>query len=290
MALNWIAAGVVVVVTGLVAGGLRRANLVNTLLVTITLGALGALIVTAVMAVGAADVPNQLEGDWGAAKPASLIEASALLFVAFTGYGRIATLGEEVKTPRRTIPGAIITTLLVTGMLYFGVLASGLAVLGEAGLTEQMQTSPAPLQAIAGAIDAPALKLFLSVAAITAMAGVLLNLLLGLSRVAFAMGRQGDAPSAFGRVSARNEPLVATVFVGLFIAVIALFGGLFMVWSFSAFTVLIYYAITNLAALQLSAKERLYSPIVPVLGLVGCVGLAVGVTGTAIFYLSLIHI
>ena len=284
MALNWIAAGVVVVMTGLVAGGLRRANLVNTLLVTITLGALVALIVTAVMAVGGADAPNQLEGDWGAAKPASLIEAAALLFVAFTGYGRIATLGEEVKTPRRTIPGAIITTLLVTGMLYFGVLASGLAVLGEAGLTEQMQTSPAPLQAIAGAIDAPALKLFLSVAAITAMAGVLLNLLLGLSRVAFAMGRQGDAPSAFGRVSARNEPLVATVFVGLFIAVIALFGGLFMVWSFSAFTVLIYYAITNLAALQLSAKERLYSPIVPVLGLVGCVGLAVGVTGTAIFY------
>ena len=284
MALNWIAAGVVVLMTGLVAGGLRRANLVNTLLVTITLGALVALIVTAVMAVGGADVPNQLEGDWGAAKPASLIEAAALLFVAFTGYGRIATLGEEVKTPRRTIPGAIITTLLVTGMLYFGVLASGLAVLGEAGLTEQMQTSPAPLQAIAGAIDAPALKLFLSVAAITAMAGVLLNLLLGLSRVAFAMGRQGDAPSALGRVSVRNEPLVATVFVGLFIAVIALFGGLFMVWSFSAFTVLIYYAITNLAALQLSAKERLYSPIVPVLGLVGCVGLAVGVTGTAIFY------
>ena len=277
---NWLAAGTVLLMTGLVAAGLRRANFVNALLVGVTLAALVGLIGMAAMKteffttghftrLGLPDTPR-------------LFEAGALLFVAFTGYGRIATLGEEVVEPRRTIPRAIIVTLWVTGFLYLGVLLSGLAVLGESGFAKEMQASAAPLQAIAGALEAPGLRVFLGLAAITAMAGVLLNLVLGLSRVAFAMGRQGDAPSALAKINAHSEPFIATLCVGGVIALIALFGGLFMVWSFSAFTVLIYYAITNLAALQLSDTERLYPRFVSVFGLVGCLGLSVWVTSSAI--------
>ena len=277
---NWLAAGTVLLMTGLVAAGLRRANFVNALLVVITLAALVGLIGTAAMESSFFTAGHLT--DFGQPDTPRLFEAGALLFVAFTGYGRIATLGEEVIAPRQTIPRAIIVTLWVTAVLYLGVLLSGLAVLGDAGFAKEMQASAAPLQAIATALEAPGLRLFLSFAAVTAMAGVLLNLVLGLSRVAFAMGRQGDAPALLGQVSAKHEPLIATLCVGGVIALIALFGGLFMVWSFSAFTVLIYYAITNLAALQLSDKERLYPRFVSVFGLVGCLGLSVWVTSSAI--------
>ena len=153
--------------------------------------------------------------------------------------------------------------------------------MGVSGFATEMELSAAPLQAIAAGLDLPGLKLFMSLAAITAMAGVLLNLLLGLSRVAFAMGRQGDAPAILGTLT-KQDPLIATLCVGGGIALIALFGGLFWVWSFSAFTVLIYYAITNMAALRLSAEERLYPRLVSVLGLVGCLGLSLAVTGEII--------
>lgn len=276
---NALAAGLVLLMTGLVVAGLRRANIVNALLVSITLLALTSLIGVTVMR---GDLfSSGLLKTTGPIHTPGLFEAAGLLFVAFTGYGRIATLGEEVLAPRQTIPRAIIVTLWVTGFLYLGVLLCGMAVLGNIGFAKEMQLSAAPLQAIAVALEAPWLRVFLSLAAITAMAGVLLNLLIGLSRVAFAMGREGDAPSLFARLN-RQEPLVATLFVGVSIALIALFGSLFMVWSFSAFTVLIYYAITNLAALQLGPEERLYPRIVSVLGLVGCLGLAFGITSAAI--------
>lgn len=276
---NILAACVGVLMTGLVAGGLRRASGVNTVLVGVTVCALAALIGSVWL--GNGERTSAL-GAWTRIAPASVLEASALLFVAFTGYGRIATLGEEVTAPRKNIPRAIITTLIVTSLLYLGVLLSGLSVLGAAGFTDEMQASNAPLQAVASAMNAPNVRVFIAIAAATAMAGVLLNLVLGLSRVAFAMGRQGDLPAALGTLDKGDEPLLATLAVGGGISLIALFGGLAMVWSFSAFTVLIYYSITNFSALQLTAEERLYPRFISVLGFVGCLGLSVWVSWQAI--------
>lgn len=283
---NLLAGVTVLVLTALVAAGLKRASLVNTLLVSITLCALCALIVAAIWR------GTRVEGDigvvFGALETPSFFEAAALLFVAFTGYGRIATLGEEVRAPRRTIPRAIVVTLFVTSAIYLGVLLSGLSVLGADGFSGIMGTTLAPLEAIAGALDLPALRLAVIVAGATAMAGVLLNLILGLSRVAFAMGREGDLPALLGELNTQNEPSGAIFAVGAFVTLITLFGGLAMVWSFSAFTVLIYYAITNLAALQLTDEERLYPRIVSILGLIGCLGLSVWVTPEVIMTGSLI--
>lgn len=276
---NILAAGAVALMTGLVCAGMRRAGYVNALLVSLTLAALLALICASLFSQSAV-TPSLPEA--GELAPGSLFEAAALVFVAFTGYGRIATLGEEVTAPRRNIPRAMIATLIVTSVLYLGVLLSGLGILGAAGFAIEAQTSHAPLQAIAAALDMPILRGFIILAAVSAMAGVLLNLLLGLSRVAFAMGREGDLPAIFGKLDKRHEPFLATLAVGGFIAMIALFGGLERVWSFSAFTVLIYYALTNLAALRLTRQERLYPRAIPVLGLMGCLGLSVWVNWQAI--------
>jgi len=128
----------------------------------------------------------------------------------------------------------------------------------------------------------------------TAMLGVLLNLILGNSRVLLAMGRRGDMPAAVARLNdARTTPYVAVVGVGALILALALVGSVKTTWAFSAFTVLVYYAITNLAALRLPEAERRYPRWVAGLGLVACLFLAfwvewrVWVAGLALLALGL---
>jgi len=275
---NILACGLVLLITLLVALGVHKANRVNAVLVGFTLFALTALIIFSLIAPAV-----QLDAEPSSAVKSQTItqltsfywpnffEAAALLFVAFTGYGRIATLGEEVHNPRQVIPKAIIITLCVATLLYLLVLISGLRVLGENAFALATQASVAPLEAIATKLDNQPLKILIVLSAITAMASVLLNLILGLSRVAFAMGRQADLPQIFEHLDRNHQPFIAIWVIGGFIGLLALFGGIKLVWGFSAFTVLVYYFITNLASFKLSPSERFYSRAVPVAGMIGCV-------------------
>jgi APA family basic amino acid/polyamine antiporter len=114
-----------------------------------------------------------------------------------------------------------------------------------------------------------------AVGAITAMLGVLLNLILGLSRVLLAMGRRSDMPTLFGRLDASGTtPGPAVLMMGAIVAALALIGDVRTTWSFSAFTVLIYYAITNLAALYIPASGRLFPRWISAAGLASCALLA----------------
>jgi APA family basic amino acid/polyamine antiporter len=116
---------------------------------------------------------------------------------------------------------------------------------------------------------------------VTAMLGVLLNLILGLSRVLLAMGRRADMPAVLARLDRSGRtPTASVVLVGAGIAALALIGNVKTTWSFSAFTVLIYYALTNLAALRLPASQRRYPRFIPALGLAACLFLAFWVEPT----------
>jgi APA family basic amino acid/polyamine antiporter len=147
-------------------------------------------------------------------------------------------------------------------------------VAGADGLADATKQVAAPLEVIARGFGAPAVAWLVAVGAVTAMLGVLLNLVLGLSRVVLAMARRGDMPLLFARVDKkRSSPTAAVVFVGIVIAGLTAIGSVKTTWSFSAFTVLIYYALTNLAALSLPREARLYSRWIPI-GLICCLGLA----------------
>ena len=183
----------------------------------------------------------------------------------------MATLGEEVQDPARTIPRAVIATLSVTGVVYLAVAATAIGVMGPSGFAAAA-TGAAPLEAVAQAAGHPSIAAALSIAAITAMLGVLLNLVLGLSRVLFAMGRQGDMPAVLGQVR-RGSPAAAVVVMGLVITGLVLLGDVTVTWSFSAVTVLIYYALANLCALQQPPAERRYPRAVSWAGLIGCLAL-----------------
>ena len=265
-------------ITAFVAGGIRRSNLGNAVVVGIALLGLGLLMVLALpvsFGEGASRFRPFLPSSSDAGGIQALLHGSALMFVAFTGYGRIATLGEEVREPQRVIPRAIVATVTVVTLLYLGVAASGVGVLGAEAFGAAARETAAPLEAVAAAREISWLAWILGLAAVAAMAGVLLNLVLGLSRVLLAMARRGDAPGFLARVDERRASPVASVWAcGLLIAGIALVGDVRVTWSFSAFTVLVYYAITNLAALKLPREKLLFPRWIPAAGLTGCLGLA----------------
>ena len=271
----------VIVVTTAVAGGVRRTAVLNLVLVSVTITALVVFVTAAfstesVTAITVGPRPG----------PGQLLPAIAFLFVAYTGYGRIATLGEEVVDPERTIPRAVITTLVVTAILYTAVAAAGWSASGGAWdlVAALDQSSGAPLAALIG----DPWRQVVEVGAIVAMVGVLVNLILGLSRVWLAMGRRSDMPRPVSRISGRGSPTVAVWLTGAFVALGAVVDDVRTTWSFSAFAVLLYYAITNLAALRLPPEMRRFPRWVSLAGLGSCLFLsffvppAVWLTGVAV--------
>ena len=270
-----VAAATTLILTVIVLSGIRRANWTNVFIVSATWLALGLFILFGVSHLVRTGGEQLLpfwprETGWP-----GFLEASALMFVAFTGYGRIATLGEEVRNPRHTIPRAIIVTLVLSALLYVAV---GIVAVGAAGadaLAAATLGEAAPLEVVAESFRVPGVPFTVAVGAIAAMLGVLLNLILGLSRVVLAMGRRGDMPRAAARLNpSGTTPYVAVIAIGILVTALAAIGNVKTTWSFSAFTVLTYYAITNLAALALPPKERLYSRAYAWAGLGACLFLA----------------
>ena len=267
----------VVVLTLIVLSGLRRSNITNIVIVSVTILALAAFVLGGVprMAQSMGQNLTPFFNPDADSPLAALLEAAALMFVAYTGYGRIATMGEEVREPRRTIPRAIIVTLVLTMVLYVSVAVVGVGAVGAERLSSSAGTQAAPLELAAREFGVPLVPQIVAIGAITAMLGVLLNLILGLSRVLLAMGRRGDMPGITARLDERGAaPYVAVIIMGIVIAGLVLVGNVKTTWSFSAFTVLIYYALTNLAALRLPDDERLFPRWLAWGGLAACLFLA----------------
>lgn len=274
----------VVCLTMLVLTGIKRSNQVNLVIVSVTLLSLATFVIAGFpQAVANGFEPwqpffsnPQVGPTLSSDRPmAGFLEACALMFVAYTGYGRIATLGEEIHEPKRNIPIAIINTLAASMVLYLAVSFVAIGSTDVKTVSEATRQQAAPLEVVARGFSFPAVGQLVAVGAVTAMLGVLLNLILGLSRVTLAMGRRGDMPSIFARVGKTSAtPYTSVILVGSIIAVITLIGNVKTTWSFSAFTVLIYYAITNWSAIRLTRDQQLYSKLIPWCGLLSCLFLA----------------
>jgi APA family basic amino acid/polyamine antiporter len=264
-----LALGAVVAVTVVVLTGIRRSNVANTVIVSVTIGSLIVFVVAALLHDGPETTADPFPGS------AALLEAAALMFVAYTGYGRIATLGEEVREPRRIIPRAVIITLAVSAVLYVAVAAAALSLADAATFAELAERSGAPLEALTNRTSGAGIGRVVAIGAVTAMLGVLLNLVLGLSRVLLAMGRRRDMPPVTARLdAARTTPWVAVLVVAVIITALVVLDDITTAWSLSAVTVLLYYATTNLAALRLTGDDKRFPRFVSAFGLVGCVVLA----------------
>jgi len=201
-----------------------------------------------------------------------ILQSAGIWFFAFAGYSRIATLGEEVKDPETSIPRAIVLGLGITCLVYAAVVISALLLVGPATLA----LSNAPLVAAVTEAGFGQWQWIVRVGSTVATLGVLLSLMAGISRTLFAMAADRWMPSYLASVHPIHKvPHLAEVTVGTILFAVVLLADVRAAIGFSSFTVLLYYAVTNMAAYTLEERERLYSRNLAILGLIGCLALAI---------------
>jgi basic amino acid/polyamine antiporter, APA family len=267
-AMKPLAVSAVVAVTAVNTLGVHRTAGVTRVIVALVLAGL-AFAVTAALAGNSPEAghltPVTGTGAYG------ILQAAGLLFFAFAGYARIATLGEEVVEPARTIPKAIPLALGIVLVVYAIVAVAALTVLGPSALA----SAQAPLAAAVKAGSLDNLAWIVRVAAAIACLGVLLSLVAGIGRTAFAMASNRELPRVLATVGKRHRvPWVAEVAVGLVVAILVATIDLRHAIGFSSFAVLVYYAIANSSSLTLSAEQRRWPRVLAVAGVAGCLVLA----------------
>ncbi|GMV88806.1 MAG: putative transporter [Chthonomonas sp.] len=256
-----VAVGAVIALTGANLLGIKKAGWLNLVIVSITLLSLVAFVLS-----GLGRVELARFEPFAPRGPASILEVSALMFFAYTGYARLATLAEEVRDPERTIPRAMLISLASASALYLLVCAVSIGVVGADGLA----ASRAPLSTAAERLGTP-IAVAIGVAAGTAMLGVLLSQILGISRVLLAMARRGDLPGGLAQVDARHGvPVAAVLTTGGLILLVTLVGRIEWVASTAAFTILLYYAVANSASLRLPREALMFPRWVSWAGLATC--------------------
>ncbi|WP_235492601.1 MULTISPECIES: APC family permease [unclassified Leifsonia] len=265
-----VAVGVIVVLAAVNATGIRSTARVSVAIVTIVGIGLVALL-GATLISGAADGPVLDLGQTDAGFY-GVLQSAGLLFFCFAGYARMATLGEEVRDPQRTLPRAIIMALAIALVLYSVVGALCLSVLGVDGLA----SSTSPLADLASAaLGGAAWPVVATVVAAIASLGSLIGILAGLSRTSLAMAREGDLPGGLSRISTRTSaPVVAEASVALVAILAVVLLDPRQLVGFSACAVLGYYAIAHAAALRQPRSERWLPRAVQWIGLAGCILLA----------------
>ncbi|MBM0278094.1 APC family permease [Micromonospora tarensis] len=265
-----VAVGAVLAVTAVNLRGIAKTATVTRALVALVLAVL-----TVVAVVGVLGGPVQLArltDPGGSAR--GVLTAAGLLFFAFAGYARIATLGEEVRDPRRTIPRAVPLALGTVLVIYLVLAVVALGVLGA----DRLAGSTAPLVDVVTAAGLPNLAWVVRAGATIAVTGVLLSLVAGVGRTTLAMARRRDLPGALAAVHPVHQvPHRAEAAVAAVVILVVLLGDVRQAIGFSSCTVLVYYAITNAAALTLGRDpdRRLPVRVLAGLGLVGCLLLAV---------------
>lgn len=254
---RWLAAAFLVAGTVITVSGIRQTAWLSIVVaVVVSIG----LMIVVVVSFFTTQVPQVVNGP--TPEPLSVLHAAALMFFAFAGYARMATLAEEVVKPRQTLPRAIGLALGFVVALYALV---GWAV--SRVLPSYLGDFDTPLRVLAPGGLSP----LLTVLVILACAGSLLAILAGLSRTVLQMGREGDMPRILGTISAKTGgPVVAEVTVGMLAVVAVLTLDVTALVALSGAGVLTYYAVGHWSALAQPRDQRIVWPIIPVVGLILC--------------------
>lgn len=262
-----VALAAVVAVTAVNLAGVTKTARVGAVLVGVVVVVLAVVVVTGLSGAGVA--PSWSAGSSGGVL--GVLGSAAVLFYAFAGYARIATLGEEVRDPA-AIPRAVVISLAAALVLYAVVGVTVLLVLGADGAAAASD----PLRAVASAAGADWLEPVVVAAAAVAALGALLSLQAGVGRTAFAMASSGDLPRSLAAVHERRRvPHHAELASAAVTVLFVLIGDLATTLAASAFAVLVYYAVANAASWRLAADERRWPRWLSAAGFVTCLLLAV---------------
>ncbi len=241
--------------------GVTRTALVTRILVVVSL-----LGLTVVAATGLGAAPGLASPPLPDATAYGVLQGAGLLFFAFAGYARIATMGEEVVDPMKTIPRAIALALGGAVVVYSVIGVTVVVVLGAAAAR-----STAPLADVLATAGWEPLAPLVRIAAAAASLGALLALMTGIGRTSLAMAREADLPRFLAVVDERWQvPRRAEIAVALVVVAIVIVADLRDAIGFSSFGVLIYYLIANAAAFRQDGAARRYPRALQVIGALGC--------------------
>lgn len=276
-----VAVAAVVAVVALGYRGVTRTARATGAIVAVVLVCLAVAVAAALT--GPRTAPADLLGvvldDLAAAGWYGTLQASGLLFFAFAGYARVATLGEEVRDPARTVPRAVLLALAGATAVYATVGVVLLATLGPDGTA----ASPAPLADAVAAGRLPWAGTVVRVAAGLAALGALLALVAGVARTTLAMAREADLPRWLAAVHpVHRVPHRAELAMGAVVCLLVLTVDLRGAIGFSSAGVLVYYLVANLAALGQPPPERRYPRALQVLGALACVALVITLPVTSV--------
>jgi APA family basic amino acid/polyamine antiporter len=262
-----VGAGAVALLTAANLRGITRTAALARVFVAISLLSLLVFVAAVVFSGQASSDGFSGTGSLGHGGLHGVFQSAALLFFAFAGYARIATLGEEVRDPEHTIPRAIPIALGIVVAVYLVVAIAALAAAGPSVLAE----STAPLSAAAKHVDQAWAQPVVRVGAAVASLGALLALIAGVGRTTLAMARNGDLPRWLASVEQRRSvPDHAELALGAVVIVLVLATDLRGAIGFSSFGVLIYYAVANAAAFTQPDERRRWPRALNVAGAIAC--------------------
>jgi len=256
--------------TGLNVVGIKQSTAVNNILVIIKIAILCLFIGFGIFQIHPQNFsqfsPNGLFG---------ILQGAGFIFFAYLGFGRIAALGEEVKNPERNLPLSVLIALVVSVLIYVltGLTATGLQdyrILAQSG---------APIAEAAKVMGNFTIVAAVSLGALIATISVLLTNLIGLSRVAFAMARNGQLPKSIAKVSSRfGTPYISVFVMGALLTALVSALDLKQTVAITSFAILSVHLTVNFSAIRLRKKMPsstgfrvpLY-PLFPSLGFLSCI-------------------
>lgn len=273
-----IAVAAVILLAAVNYRGVTRTAGLTRVIVALVLVALSVVVAAAIFGQKAAFAPAPvLDGGYSWH---GVLQSGGLLFFAFAGYARIATMGEEVKDPIRTIPRAIQVALALTVAIYAVIAITVLRVLGPDDLAGSTSPLADAVRTSAWTWAEPVVRIGAAAAAL----GALLALIAGVGRTGLAMAREGDLPHWLAAVHPRfrvphHAEIALAVVVCLLVLTIDLRGAI----GFSSFGVLLYYLVANLSAYRQDSDHRRFPRLLQVVGVAGCALLVVTLPGTSIW-------
>ncbi|MFH0971558.1 MAG: amino acid permease [Candidatus Micrarchaeota archaeon] len=251
--------------------GLKRSSLVNDALVVAKIAILLFFIFFGINQVNPQNFQNMYSFGWD-----GIIQGAGMIFFAFAGFGRVATIAEEVKEPTKTIPKAIMLALTVCTVIYF---LTGFTAIGLLG-SEALSRSTAPIAEAVSRAGSRYAVVLVAIGALAATSSVLLTEILGVSRIIYSMGRNRQMPAFFTKLHRQfGTPYVSIIVAGALMSLLALFMNFRQIIELSSFGLLGYYAITNLSAFMLKRDEqglhRYLHKSRAFIGLIACLALMV---------------
>jgi len=278
------AVGLVLVLSILNFYGINESMQVNIVLTLLEIGGL-LVIITIGLSVGSMAQTNYFEMPNASysssfSLASTVLSSTVLAFFAYYGFENISNISEETKNPTRTIPKALMFSILVTTVLYVFVAVSSIALTSW----EELSKSDAPLALVASKVLGGYGKLVLTALALIATTNTVLMMLISGSRIIFGIAKNDEAiPTILAEVHChRKTPWLAIVFTTSFtLVVITLYSGKFSdIAAISVFSMLIVFSLVNFAVIVLRFRRpdmdrRFISPfkirkfpILPALGLI----------------------